>query len=78
MSQTITISDDLFARLEQSARQRGLANLEQLIDAWATAEDDLRRRRAAVQRVHEIRDKLYSAYGELPDSTDWIRKDRAR
>jgi hypothetical protein len=78
MSQTITVSDDLYARLEQSARHRGFASVEQLVDAWQTAEDKLCQRRAAVQRIHETREKLRSAYGELPDSTEWIREDRAR
>jgi hypothetical protein len=33
MSQTVTISDALCARLESSAHQRGLASIEQLLEA---------------------------------------------
>jgi hypothetical protein len=34
MSQTLPLSDGLFARLEAAARRRGLSNVEQLLETW--------------------------------------------
>ena len=78
MSQTLTISDTLYHRLETAARQRGLTSIEQLLELWQTREVDLDQRRQAVQHIDSLRAKLMAAYGELPDSTDLIREDRER
>jgi hypothetical protein len=34
MTQTLTISDHLLARLEAAARRRGLSSVEQLLESW--------------------------------------------
>jgi hypothetical protein len=34
MSQTLIISDALYARLEAKVRDRGLSNIEQLLEQW--------------------------------------------
>lgn len=77
MSQTVTLSDALYARLAQTARQRGLQSIEQLIEAWQTMDDELARRRVAVQRVDAVRERMAATYGVQPDSTDSIRADRS-
>jgi hypothetical protein len=78
MSRAITVSDDLFSKLEKSARAYGLPNIERLLETWQSAEDERCRRRAAVQELRVIRERVYEAHGELPDSLDLIREDRAR
>jgi hypothetical protein len=78
MSQTVTISDALYARLESSAHVRGLASIEQLLEAWQAREDELFRRRDVVRRIDALRERLFATYGELPDSVAFLREDRAR
>jgi hypothetical protein len=50
MSQTLTISDDLYSRLDAAARRRGLNNVEQLLETWPGADEDLARFQHLVQR----------------------------
>ena len=40
MSQTLTISDQLLARLEAAARRRGLNSVEQLLETWQASEEE--------------------------------------
>jgi hypothetical protein len=76
MSRTLTISDELFARLEASARQRGLAGVEQLLEEWQAHAEDRSRRVEVVKRIDALRDRLFATYGEMPDSVALIREDR--
>lgn len=78
MSQTLTISDRLYHRLESTARQRGLQSIEQLLEWWQTTEVDLNQRHQAVRYVDSVRARLLASYGEMPDSTILIREDRER
>jgi hypothetical protein len=78
MSQTVTISDALYARLEKTARQHGFQTVEQLIESWQATEDELRLRRLAVQRIDTVREHGADVYGLQPDSTGLLREDRAR
>jgi hypothetical protein len=78
MSQTLTISDVLYHRLESVARQRGLHSIEQLLEWWQAREVDWNQRREAVQQIDSVRAKLQASYGNLPDSTALIREDRER
>ena len=78
MSRTLTISDELYARLETEARLRGLGSVERLLEALGQNENDLARREETVRRIDDLRGRLYAQHGELPDSTDLIREDRAR
>ncbi len=82
MSQTLTISDKLYARLQDIARTRGLQNIEdliqQLIEAWQSKSEDLRQRQETVRQIDALRERLFAAYGEMEDSVELIRADRAR
>lgn len=82
MSQTLTISDTLYARMEAAARIRGLSNIEelieQLIEMWQARTDELRRRQEVVRRIDALREHLFATYGEMTDSVELIRADRAR
>lgn len=73
MSQTLTISDELFSRLEAAARRRGLNNVEQLLETWQGTEEDLARFQRLAQRwkletahVSNISKKaMHPAYQEI-------------
>lgn len=78
MSKILTISDDLYTRLETAARQRGLSRVEDLLEAWQATEDEGRQRAQAVERIDALRARLFATYGEMPDSVELIREDRAR
>jgi hypothetical protein len=78
MSQIVTISDALYARLEATAHLRGLASIEQLLEAWQARDDELVRRRDVVHRIDTLQERLFATDGELPDSVGFIREDRAR
>jgi hypothetical protein len=77
MSRTLTISDELYARLEKEAQIRGLS-IELLIEEWERNEAQLLRRKDAVRGIDSLRERLFSKYGEMPDSSDLVREDRAR
>ena len=78
MSRTLTISDELYARLEAEARMRGLNSIEQLLDQWQAPESDAIRRREVVSEIDQLREQLFAKYGEMPDSVELLREDRAR
>ncbi|MDI7275097.1 MAG: hypothetical protein QME94_03880 [Anaerolineae bacterium] len=78
MGRSLEISERLYEKLEQAARERGLASVEELLEAWRAREVDLRRRREAVSRVNALREKSCATYGEMPDSVPLIREDRER
>ena len=78
MSQTVTISDTLYARLKAEADKRGLSNVEELLEAVVTPDAELLRRQASVRRVEALREHLYSKYGDMPDSAMLVRADRDR
>ena len=77
MSRTLTISDELYARLEKEAQLRGLS-IELLIEEWERAEANLLRRKDVVRGIDGLRERLFSKYGAMPDSSDLVREDRAR
>jgi hypothetical protein len=73
MSQTLTISDDLYSRLEAAARRRGLGNVEQFLETLPGTEDVVTRFQTLAQRwktdtahVSNIGKKaLHPAYQEI-------------
>lgn len=73
MSQTLTISDALYTRLEAAARRRGLGNVEQLLETIPATDDDLNRFQALAQQwkkdtVHYSnvsKKALHTAYQEI-------------
>ncbi len=78
MSQTLTVSDILYKRLETTARMLGVTDIERLLELWQAREDELRQRRETVRRIDTLRERLFAIYGEMPDSVALIREDRAR
>ena len=78
MSRTLTISDKLYERLEAEAVARGFENVEQLLEEHASNGSDFPQRRAVVDDIDQLRNRLFATYGEMPDSTNLIHEDRAR
>jgi hypothetical protein len=50
MSRTLTISDDLYIRLEAAARRRGLASVQQLLESLPVTAEDASRFQTLVQQ----------------------------
>ena len=78
MSQILTISDTLYSRLEQIVRERGFADIEQLLETWQTFDAERQRRHQIVQRIDKVRERMFTTYGEMRDSVEGLRQDRAR
>lgn len=78
MSRTITISDELYARLETEARARGLNSIEHLLEEREQSAADLNERQRVVKRIDDLRERLFIKYGEMPDSVESLRADRNR
>ncbi|MBI1801925.1 MAG: hypothetical protein HY259_13895 [Chloroflexi bacterium] len=78
MSQTVIVSDALYARLATAAKKSGFSSIEQLLEAWQVREDELRQRQDAVQHIDAVRERLAAIYGQQPDSVELIREDRLR
>ncbi len=77
MSRTLIVSDAVYERLETTARRRGLRSVEELLMAWQP-EDDLQTRQETVRRIDALRERLFTQYGEMADSTVLLREDRER
>jgi hypothetical protein len=78
MSQTLTLSNSVYAWLQEEAQRRGLSTVEELLEAWKAEGDELRRRREVVDEIKALQEELSAKYGEMPDSVDLIREDRDR
>lgn len=78
MSQTLTISDTLYSRLEQAAREHGFASIEQLLETWQAFDVERQQRQRIVQRIDQVREQMFTTYGEMLDSVESLREDRAR
>jgi hypothetical protein len=78
MSQTVSVSNELYNRLKQMASRRGLDDVGQLLEQWLATEEECQRRAEAVRQADELRARLQATYGEMADSADLIRDDRER
>lgn len=78
MSRTLTISDELYERLESEARSRGLKSVEELLDRLQSDQSDISLRKEVVREIDHLRERLFARYGEMPDSVELLREDRAR
>ena len=77
MSQTIIISDTLYAKLDAARRERGFSNIEQLLENLHEDINESHRQQIA-RRIEELSQRLSQRYGIMPDSVDLIREDRER
>lgn len=78
MSRTLTISDELYARLEAEARERGMSSIERLLEERERTQPDLMQRRRVVNKISGLRNQLSAKYGMMPDSVELVREDRNR
>lgn len=78
MSHVVTLSDSLYAQLQSEAQARGLSSIERLLEQWQLGKTEGRRRKGAVAQVDLLRKRLKTAYGEMPDSSIFVRSDRER
>ena len=76
MARMLTISETLYDELDAEARRRGLS-IEELLEQWRSTEE-LDKRQEAVARVERLERRLRARYGDMPDSTELVREDRAR
>jgi hypothetical protein len=70
MSQVITVSESLYARLDAEARKRGLNSIAELLEQLPIGENELAYRQEAVRRIDALRERLFAAYGEMADSVE--------
>ncbi len=77
MSQTLIISDTLYTHLAQAARAGGYHSIEQLLEAWQACDQERQRRQRIVQQIDQVRDRMFATYGEMADSVELLRSDRA-
>ena len=77
MSQILTISDSLYARLQTEAQLRGLS-IEQLLEEWEQRDSELKQRREVVAAIDNLRERISQQYDVMPDSVELIREDRER
>jgi hypothetical protein len=78
MTRTLTISEELYARLESEARELGLDSVERLLEEWERKQADTLQRRDHIRRIDQLRERLLARYGQMPDSTGLVREDRGR
>lgn len=83
MSQTLTISDELYTRLETETRAEGFDSIERLLEqkhgpSRQISDEELRQRREAVAQTRAIQERLSATLGMMPDSTLLLREDRER
>ena len=78
MQQVLTISENLYQRLQITARENGLPSIEQLLEYWQRRESTLNRRREIVQNIVALREQLAKEHTQFPDSVALLQDDRAR
>jgi hypothetical protein len=71
MSQTLTIPDDLLARLEAAARRRGLSSVEQLLETWHADEERREQRSPEAQTPAPLPESLEDRFQHLV--SEWRR-----
>jgi hypothetical protein len=78
MSRVLTLSDDLYDKLETAAQRCGLAQIDQLLEQWQAADEERAKRDEVLQRILALNDQMRAKYGVMPDSVELIREDRGR
>lgn len=78
MGRVLTLSDDLYGKLESAAQRCGLAQIDQLLEQWKAADEERAKRDEVLQRILALNDQMRAKYGVMPDSVELIREDRER
>jgi hypothetical protein len=75
--QTLMISQALYERLAVKSQLCGLS-IEQLLEEWERRDAEISQRQEVGKRIDALRERIFAQYGEMPDSTELLREDRAR
>lgn len=75
--QALMISQALYERLAAKSQDCGLS-IEQLLEEWEQRDSEISRRQVAGKKITALRNRIFAQYGEMPDSTELLREDRAR
>lgn len=83
MSQTLTISDELYAHLEAEARTKSADSIERLLEQTHMgtrhlSSEELRRRQEAVSQTIALQERLSKTLGMMPDSAEGADRLRQR
>ena len=79
--QTLTISEDLYYRLQSGAQSRGLSVeqlVEQAVEEWERNDVELQQRRQLVAEIRSLQAQIAAEHGQMPDSVELLREDRER
>lgn len=76
------IDDEALRRARAEAEARGgslEADLRAMIEERSRATEAARRARAekAMAPMREYRERIFAKYGPMPNTTEWLREDRA-
>ncbi len=78
MQQVISISENLYNRLQVTAIENGLPSIEQLLEYWQKREATLKQRQIIVRQIVSIRERLQREFNQFPDSVTLLQEDRSR
>jgi len=78
MQHVLTISEELYQKLQISAQENGFSSIEKLLEDWQKRERALNHRQLLVQRIVALRTRIQNASNVFPDSVALLREDRAR
>jgi hypothetical protein len=78
MSRTVTVSDEVYGRLEVEARRRGLSEIPALLEVLLLPPGEFERRQELGRRIEAFQNRMAAKYGVMPDSAELIREDRDR
>ncbi|MGH9949956.1 MAG: hypothetical protein ACRD6X_22535 [Pyrinomonadaceae bacterium] len=83
MSVTLTISDETFQRLKFAADAKGKKDVGEFLEDWQNDEEtisdeELAEREQLVSKIDAFRNQMFAKYGQMHDSTEYIREDRQR
>ena len=80
MSQPLTISAELYSRLEEKAPAKSIEELLEKahLGTREISEEELQRREELGRQTDALRERIFDQCGVLPNSVPLIREDRER
>jgi hypothetical protein len=55
-----------------------MSRIQRRLEGLQSAAEELRQREEVVRAIDELRQRMFEKYGEMPDSVELVRDDRAR
>lgn len=78
MQHVLTISEELYQKLQSSAQENGLSSIEKLLENWQKRESALKQQQVLVQPIVALRTRIQNSSNLFPDSVALLREDRER